>query len=101
MSLLAFSPSTSVTVGPGMAMGTIAINGRGHYLRLVNGGQGNAYVRFYELADGPPSGMVQANSVLIPSGAVEIFSVASDTTMVAFLGDATGTTLNITRGEGQ
>jgi hypothetical protein len=45
--------------------------------------------------------IVAAQAMLIPAGAIEIFSVASDTTRVAFLGDATGTSLNLTRGEGQ
>jgi hypothetical protein len=36
----------------------------------------------------------------MPPGAIEVFSVASDTTRVAALGDATGTQFNVVRGEG-
>lgn len=100
MSLISFTPSTSVTVAPSQTQANTAVGGTGRYLRLCNGGQGNAYVRFYEAGTTAPV-MTQATSMLLPSGVVEIFSVASDTTMVAYLGDATGTTLNVTRGDGQ
>lgn len=100
MSLLAFTPSASMTVAPGTAQGQAIIFGRGHYLRLCNGGSGNAYVMFYEADQSVPV-VTAGQAMMIPSGAIEIFSVASDTTRVAYLGDATGTTLNLTRGEGQ
>lgn len=100
MSLLSFSPNTSVTVAPSTTQGTATIGGSGHYLRLCNAGTGNAFIAFYE--PGAPIPTVAAiSSLVLPAGAIEIFSVASDVTRVAFLGDPTGTTLNITRGEGQ
>ena len=101
MSLLAFTPSASVTVAPSLTQGSAACGGTGHYLRLCNAGSGAAYVRFYEHDQTPPPVITQGQSMLIPSGAIEVFSVASDQTLVAYLGDSTGTTLNVTRGEGQ
>ena len=77
----------------------ITIGGTGHYLRLCNAGGGYAYIWFYEASASPPTVTI-ANSVVMPPGAIEVFSVASDTTRVAALGDATGTTLNAVRGEG-
>lgn len=100
MSLISFTPSASVTVAPGTVPGVAVIPGTGHYLRFCNGGTGNAYVLFFEPSQATPP-VNAAVAMLIPSGAIEIFSVASDHTQVAFLGDATGTTLNVTRGTGQ
>ena len=100
MSNLSFSPNTSVTVAVGGTSGIVTVAGTGHYLRFVNGGVGNAFVAFYEASDPPPV-IVQTTAMMIPSGAIEIFSVASDTTRVVVIGDSTGTTLNVTRGEGQ
>jgi hypothetical protein len=100
MSLTAFTPSAAVTVAPGVTQGTAIIGGTGHYLRICNAGAGNAYIAFFEASQTPPT-LVAGPSLLIPAGAIEIFSVASDTTRVAFLGDATGTSLNLCRGEGQ
>lgn len=100
MPLISFSPSASTTIALTTTQNNATVGGTGHYLRLCNGGSGNAFVRFYEPAAGPPA--VAANAaLLIPSGAIEIFAVASDQTAVAALGDSTGTSLNITRGEGQ
>jgi len=100
MSLLAFTPSAAVMVAPSTTQGTATIGGTGHYLRICNAGSGNAYIAFYEVGQSVPT-IVAAQAMPIPAGAIEIFSVASDTTRVAFLGDATGTSLNLTRGEGQ
>jgi hypothetical protein len=99
MSTLPFSPSASITVAPGTTQGNATIGGTGRYLRICNAGQGNAYIGFYEATQAPPV-LAPGPSLLIPAGTIEIYSVASDTTRVAYLGDATGTTLNITRGEG-
>jgi len=100
MSLLAFTPHLAVSVGLTTSQQNITVAGNGHYIRCVNGATGNAYLLFYEASQAPPT-ITGANSVLLPPGAIEIFSVASDTTRVAALGDATGTTLNLVRGEGQ
>jgi hypothetical protein len=100
VSLIAFTPSASITVAPGTTQGSATIVGTGHYLRICNAGAGNAYIAFYEAGQAPPT-ITAGPSMLVPAGAIEIFSVASDTTRVAYLGDATGTSLNITRGEGQ
>lgn len=100
MALLAFSPNTTVAQALTTAQTNIVVGGTGHYLRLVNAATGNAYVQFYEAAASPPT-VTSTNGMLLPPGAIEVFSVASDTTRVAGIGDATGTTLSITRGEGQ
>jgi hypothetical protein len=100
LSLLSFSPNTSLTVSPSTTQAQAIVGGNGHYLRLCNGGTGAAYVLFYESTASVPT-VVTTTAMLIPAGAIEIFSVASDTTRVAYLGDASGTTLNISRGEGQ
>lgn len=94
-----FTPSASVTAPLSTGQVTQAVPGTGHLLRFVNNGAGAAYVAFYEVGQTPPT-VSPTTSMLIPAGAIEVFSVASDTTQVALLGDATGTTLNITRGEG-
>ena len=99
MALISFTPSASITIALTTTQNNAAVGGTGHYLRLCNGGSGNAFVTFYE-GSTPPT-IAAASSMLIPSGAIEIFAVASDTTRVAALGDATGTSLNVTRGEGQ
>ena len=100
MALISFTPSASTTIALTTTQNNAQVNGTGHYLRLCNGGSGNAFVTFYQ-PPGPPPTISAATSLLIPSGAIEIFAVASDQTAVAALGDATGTSLNITRGEGQ
>jgi hypothetical protein len=100
MSLLAFSPSFTITLGLTTAQNNITVSGNGHYIRCVNGGTGNAYLQFYEASQAPPT-LTALGALLLPPGAIEIFSVASDTTRVAALGDATGTTLSLTRGDGQ
>jgi len=100
MVMLAFSPNFTTTQGLTTTQANITIGGNGHYLRLVNAATGNAYVQFYEATASPPT-VTSTNSMLILPGAIEVFSVASDTTKVAALGDAAGTTLSITRGEGQ
>lgn len=99
MTLPSFTPSTSVTVAVTTAQGQATINGTGHYLRFCNGGTGHAFVVFFEPTEGVPV-VNPGAAMMIPSGAIEIFSVASDQTRVAFTGDQTGTSLNITRGEG-
>lgn len=96
MSLLAFTPNTSLSVQAGT--GVANVGGRGHYLRLCNAGPGNISVLFFELGTTPPA-VDPLRSMLILGGAIEVFSVASDTTQVAYRGD--GAVLNITRGEGQ
>jgi hypothetical protein len=100
MSLLAFSPSFTVSQALTTTQSNVTVAGNGHYLRLVNAATGNAYVQFYEASAAPPT-VTSTNGMLILPGAIEIFSVASDTTRVAAIGDSAGTTLSITRGEGQ
>jgi hypothetical protein len=100
MGLLAFSPNTTASVGLTTTQSNVTLGGNGHYIRCVNGGTGNAYLQFYEAAQAPPT-VAALTSMLLPPGAIEVFSVPSDTTRVAALGDATGTTLSLTRGEGQ
>ena len=100
MSLLAFSPSLTVQQVLSTTQVNITVGGFGHYLRFVNMATGNAFVLFYEASVTPPT-VTSTNGMVLMPGAIEIFSVASDTTRVAALGDATGTTLSITRGEGQ
>lgn len=99
MSLTAFTPNTSVTTTVTTAQSNISVLGNGHYLRLVNNGPGNAWVRFYEPPSTPPT-VAAATSMLVPAGAIEIFSVASDVTRAAVICDTTTAVLNITRGEG-
>lgn len=101
MSLVSFSPSTSVTVAVSTTPLEVTVLGRGHYLRLVNGGTGQCYVVFFEPSAGLPPAINPTTAMLVPSGAIEIFSCASDFTRLMTMGDATGTTLNVTRGEGQ
>lgn len=98
-STVPFTPSASVTLGLTTSQSNVTVLGTGRLLRFVNGAAGAAYVMFYEASQAPPT-VATATAMLIPAGAIEIFSMASDTTRVACLGDATGTTLNITRGEG-
>lgn len=100
MSLIAFTPSAAVTVAPNLAQANATIGGTGHYLRICNAGAGNCWIGFYEVTQTPPT-LTTTASLLVPAGAIEIFSVASDTTRVAYLGDSAGTTLNLCRGEGQ
>lgn len=95
----AFTPSGSVTLTLTAAQGTTAVSGVGHILRIANAGAGNAYVAFYESGTTQPT-LGLTTSMLLPSGVVEMFSVGSSTVQVAYMGDATGTTLNITRGSG-
>lgn len=99
MSLIAFTPNTSIQAAVTATKSSITIAGTGHYLRLVNNGPGAAWLRFFEV--GSPVTVTAATGLLLPAGAIEIFSVASDTTQIAALGDANGATLNVTRGEGQ
>ena len=94
-----FTPSASVTVQGADVQVEVAVPGRGHYMRFANNGPGSAWVLFFEVFELPPVVQV-GTSMLLPAGAIEIFSVASDTTMVALLGDATGCQLNVSRGEG-
>lgn len=96
---LPFSPTASVTATLTTTQGVITVGGYGRYMRLVNAAAGNAYVGFYEPGQAAPTLSATA-SMLIPAGAIEMFSVASDATLVAVLGDATGTSLNATRGVG-
>jgi len=98
MSLLAFTPSAAITIGVTTAQGVAIVQGNGHYLRFANAGAGNVYVLFFEPADPVPT--VTINAMMIPGGAIEVFSVATDRTQVAYMGDA-ATTLNVCRGEGQ
>lgn len=100
MSLVAFTPNTSVTVSVTTSQSTVSVLGSGHYLRFVNNGGGNVYALFYEPGGTVPTAAV-ATAMLIPAGAIEIFSVASDVTRVAVLSDVGTVTLNVTRGEGQ
>lgn len=97
--MLPFSPSASVTTTLTTTQATVTIGGWGRLLRFVNAGAGNSYVGFFEVGQTAPT-LSATTSMLIPSGAIEIFSVASDTTQVAVLGDSTGTSLNCTRGVG-
>lgn len=99
MSLIAFTPSTSLTVTAGVTQQTVAVLGIGHYLRFVNTGGGNLYVVFFEPGQATPT-VSTASAMLIPAGAIEVFACATDRTQVAVLGDASVIT-NITRGEGQ
>lgn len=99
MSLLAFTPSTSLTVAVTGTQQTVAVLGSGHYLRFVNTGGGNVYVLFFEPGQTTPT-VSTGTSMLIPAGAIEVFSCATDRTQVAVLGDAS-ITLNVTRGDGQ
>lgn len=99
MSLIAFTPSTSLTVTASVTQQTVAVLGSGHYLRFVNVGGGNIYVLFFEPGQSAPT-VASASAMLIPAGAIEVFSCATDRTQVAVLGDAS-IILNITRGEGQ
>lgn len=94
-----FTPSASVTQVLTTAQSNVTVVGTGRLLRIVNAAAGAAYVQFYEASQAPPT-VAAATGMLVPAGAIEIFSVASDTTRIACLGDATGTSLNITRGEG-
>ena len=100
MALIAFTPHTSSSWGLTTTQQNLGVGGMGHYMRCCNGGSGNAYLRFYEPGTTPPT-VTATTSLLLPPGAIEIYSVGSDGTLVAALGDATGTTLNLTRGEGQ
>ena len=101
MSLLAFSPNTTIALALTAVQSNVTtLGGVGHYIRVCNGGAGVAWIRFYETGGSPPT-MAAATAMMVPPGLVEIFSVASDTTCVACLGDGTGTTLNLTRGDGQ
>lgn len=97
--MLPFSPSASVTVTLTTTQATQTVGGFGRLIRFVNAGAGNAYVGFFEVGQTAPT-LTATTSLLIPAGAIEVFSVASDTTQLAVLGDATGTSLNITRGVG-
>lgn len=99
MSLLAFTPSTSLTVTASTTQQTVAVLGSGHRLRFVNTGGGNVYVVFFEPGTAPPT-VSTATAMLIPAGAIETFSCATDRTQIAVLGDAS-VLLNITRGDGQ
>lgn len=99
MSFVSFTPSTSLTVAVTTTPQTVAVMGNGHHLRIVNGGTGNAFILFWEPGGAPPV-ISATQAMLVPSGAIEIFSCATDRTQLQVLGDATGTTLNVTRGEG-
>lgn len=101
MSLLSFTPglTTSGPITAGAPI-TLAPGGFGTYLRVANLGPGVAYVAFFTPPAAPPT-VLAPTAVAIPPGAVEIFSVASDATAVAALGDGSGGTLSVTRGVGQ
>lgn len=101
--LVAFSPNTTV----GQALTTsqrlnVTVGGNGRRMRIANSGPGAVYVQFYEASASPPT-MTAINSMIILAGAIELFTVASDTTVVALLadGNAGGATANLTRGEGE
>ena len=100
MALVAFTPSASITLTVTTAQGNASPGGNGHYFRLCNGGAGAVYLAFYEPGGTVPT-IAAATAYLLPAGAIEIVSVATDVTRIAYAGDATGTTLNVTRGEGQ
>lgn len=99
MPLPVFTPSASTTSAASTSPVPVSVGGSGHFMRIVNAGPGNIFVLFYEPGTTPPA-MNYANSMLILAGAIEIFSVASDTTILYLLGDPTGATANVTRGEG-
>lgn len=99
MSLIAFTPNTSVQAAITATQSTITVLGNGHYLRVVNNGPGASWLQFFEV--GSSATVTSANGMMLPAGAIEIFAVASDTTQIAVIGDSSGTTLNVTRGEGQ
>lgn len=96
---LPFTPTASTTATLTTTQGTVNVMGRGRNIRLVNNGSGNAYIGFYESGTTAPT-LTPTTAMLVSPGAVEIFACASDTTQIAVLGDATGTSLNVTRGEG-
>lgn len=102
MSLLAFTPNAAVeTVCPSGVQTNIVVLGVGRRLRIVNAGAAPVHVLFYEASATPPTVTVPLGMILLP-GAIEIFSVASDTTRVAVLNDGTAAAaLNVCRGEGQ
>lgn len=99
-STVPFTPHVSVTTAASSTQANITVLGSGHYIRIVNAGGGIIYVGFYEPSQSPPT-LASSTAMLIPAGAIEVFSVPSDTTRIALLGDASGATVNITRGEGQ
>lgn len=99
MGIPAFSPSASITTTASSTQAPVIVGGYGHYIRIVNAGGGMIYVGFYEPSQSPPT-LATGTAMLILPGAIEVFSVASDTTRVALLGDASGATVNLTRGEG-
>ena len=101
MAQAAFTPNTSISYGLTTTAATYSVGGTGHYIRCCNGGSGNAYLIFFDTAAGQGVPAITAtNSLLLPPGAIEIFSVPSDSTTIRAVGDSTGTTLNLTRGEG-
>ena len=102
MSLLAFSPSVAIEVAcPTGVQTNITVPGTGRRIRMVNAGAAPVHVWFYEAAVTPPVLTVPTSMILLP-GAIEVFSVASDTTRVAVLNDGTaGASISVTRGEGQ
>ena len=99
MVAVAFTPNTAISYGLTTTLGTYTVGGSGHFIRCANGGSGNAYIIFFEVGTTPPA-ITATNSLMLPPGAIEIFSVTSDTTQIREVGDATGTTLNLVRGEG-
>lgn len=102
MSLLAFTPNTALEllVGAGL-QSNVALPGTGRRIRIANGGGAQVHVWFYEAGTTPPTLLV-ASSMMIPAGAIEVFSVASDTTRIAILNDGTAASaINLCRGEGQ
>lgn len=100
MSLVSFTPSAAITAPITATQSLVTVGGFGTYLRIANIGAGNAYVAFFDPPASAPTVTAIAN-MCMPPGAVEVFSVPTDVTQVAVIGDATGTSLNVTRGNGQ